>query len=397
MSAVRQPKNFVERVVTIARDDRIVLQRWKKHARGLALTSVLLAKSSKKPLGGALTTVVADWDALVPCGKEHVEEIRERAEKFQSKKTAAAPAAPAGKGKRKRATADVQVATTDPLEAEQHSGRRSSLQQQPKSKTAQQRKTAPETRRAEVMETVKADPVLMEQLREMLGKDEQGAAAARVAAANAEIVRGAAAALEVMKPHCKTNIGRMVYNTALGTVAGVGGHTCDPAHRCSPADRCSPAEPRDSASSLAAQAELLGVRPATYRKAHHRMHNANFSVPPQQALEEGCYLWADRKTRSDVTHPRVMDLARPYWHSVDVSRPSGDSGQKAMWRPSKKAGEEYRPRRQLMVPGDKVRAMFLAWQPYVALKAELLATDSTFTDPGRTTFLSTRRGCLVEP
>ncbi|CAN0402065.1 unnamed protein product [Pylaiella littoralis] len=127
------------------------------------------------------------------------------------------------------------------------------------------------------------------------------------------------------------------------------------------------------------------------------MKNANFSVPPQQALKEGRYLWADRKTRSDVTDSRVMDLARRYWHSDDVSRASGDSGQKAMWRPSKKAGEVFHPRRQLMVPGDKVHSMFLVWRPYLALKAELLLEDDSLTDPGRSTFLSTRCGCLVEP
>lgn len=113
ISAVRQTKNFVERSVTIARQDRIVLHRWKKHTRGLALTSVLLAKNNKKPLGGPLTAVVEDWDALVARGKEHAEETRERAEKFQSKKTAPAPAPAAGNGKRKRATADVQVVATD--------------------------------------------------------------------------------------------------------------------------------------------------------------------------------------------------------------------------------------------------------------------------------------------
>lgn len=57
------------------------------------------------------------------------------------------------------------------------------------------------------------------------------------------------------------------------------------------------------------------------------MENANFYVPPQQALKEGRYLWADRKTRSDVTDSRVTDLARRYWHSYDVSRASGDSGE----------------------------------------------------------------------
>ncbi|CAM9666766.1 unnamed protein product, partial [Pylaiella littoralis] len=104
-----------------------------------------------------------------------------------------------------------------------------------------------------------------------------------------------------MKPHCSTKIGRMVYNSALATVAGVGGHTCDPAHPCSAADRCPPVESRGSTSSVATRAELLGLRPTTYREAQDRMKNANFSVPPQQALKEGRYLWADRKTRSDVT------------------------------------------------------------------------------------------------
>ncbi|CAM9343017.1 unnamed protein product, partial [Pylaiella littoralis] len=96
------------------------------------------------------------------------------------------------------ATADTEVAATDPLEAEQHSGRRSSPQQ-PKPKAAR-RQTAKEKRHAHVMETVREDPELMEKLREMLGEDELGAAAAKVAAANADIVGGAAAALEAMKP-----------------------------------------------------------------------------------------------------------------------------------------------------------------------------------------------------
>lgn len=65
-----------------------------------------------------------------------------------------------------------------------------------------------------------------------------------------------------------------------------------------------------------------------------------------------------------------------------------------MWRPSKKAGEEYHPRRQLMVAGDQVWRKFLKWPEYLGLKAELLREDSSFTDPGRTLFLSTRCGCL---
>lgn len=65
-----------------------------------------------------------------------------------------------------------------------------------------------------------------------------------------------------------------------------------------------------------------------------------------------------------------------------------------MWRPSKKAGEEYHSRRQIMVSGDKAFKLFLRWPQYLALKEELLRENSAFRDPGRTTFLSTRCGCL---
>ncbi|CAM9677252.1 unnamed protein product [Pylaiella littoralis] len=244
---------------------------------------------------------------------------------------------------------------------------------------------------------VRGDPVLMEQMRKMLAEQDGGAAAAAAAAArdsaiDAEIVRSTAASLEAMKEGSKSNVGRIAYNTVLAAVAGAGEHICDPAHPCNPAARCPPAPPQGAAASFTRRAERLGIRPNTYREAHVRMHNANLSIPPKEALDEGRYLWAERKTRSDATDRRVVDLATRYWHSDDISRASGDSGKILL--PSKAAGEEYHPRRQLMVSGDKAYRMFLEWAPYVALKAELLEEDETFTDPGRTTFLSTRCGCL---
>ncbi|CAM9493810.1 unnamed protein product, partial [Pylaiella littoralis] len=122
MSSAASAKNKIDRAVKIAGQDRLVRQQWRKEGRaGFRLRSVLLAKNTKKPLGGALTAVVADRDALVTRGKEHVEAIRERAEKIQSKSAAVAEAGEAPLP-RKRATADTEVAATDPLEAEQHSG-----------------------------------------------------------------------------------------------------------------------------------------------------------------------------------------------------------------------------------------------------------------------------------
>lgn len=67
-----------------------------------------------------------------------------------------------------------------------------------------------------------------------------------------------------------------------------------------------------------------------------------------------------------------------------------------MWRKSKKKHAPSHPRRQLMVKGDDVYNMFLKWPEYLKLKEELMREDSRFTDPCRTTFLSTRCGCLGE-
>ncbi|CAB1115472.1 unnamed protein product [Ectocarpus sp. CCAP 1310/34] len=47
-----------------------------------------------------------------------------------------------------------------------------------------------------------------------------------------------------------------------------------------------------------------------------------------------------------------------------------------------------------MIAGDQVWRKFLKWPEYLGLQAELLREDSSFTDPGRTVFLSTQCGCL---
>ncbi|CAM9212837.1 unnamed protein product [Ectocarpus sp. 12 AP-2014] len=245
---------------------------------------------------------------------------------------------------------------------------------------------------ADVLEMVRKDPVLEEEMRTMLGV--QGLEGK--AAVHAENTRAMAASLAALKGKSQSNIGRVAYTTVLAAVAGAGEHTCSPTDPCNPAERCPPAEPQGGVS-FAQRAESLGVREKTFRAAHVRMHHTDHTIPPPQALEEGRYCWTRRKTRSDATDERVLELAIRFWHSDDVSRASGDSVKKAMWRPSKMAGEEYHPRRQLMVVGDKVFRMFLAWPQYVALKKELLEEDPSFKDPGRTTFLSTRCGCLVEP
>ena len=65
-----------------------------------------------------------------------------------------------------------------------------------------------------------------------------------------------------------------------------------------------------------------------------------------------------------------------------------------MWRASKEKDAETHPRRQIMVNGDKVYKMFFKSTDYLAFKEKMLKEDSSFADPGRTTSLATRCGCL---
>ena len=76
--------------------------------------------------------------------------------------------------------------------------------------------------------------------------------------------------------------------------------------------------------------------------------------------------------RNDATSDEILALANRYWHCDDVSRATGNSGDRDMWRPSKAKDTPAHPRRQLIVEGggDVVYRGFLAWAPYLAYKAE---------------------------
>ena len=129
----------------------------------------------------------------------------------------------------------------------------------------------------------------------MLGMPEEGSEAA----VNAENTRAMATSLQALKKNCKTNIGRIAYNTVLAAAAGAGEHVCSPDDPCDPARRCPPAAP-EGAVTMAQRAESLGVRTKTFRDGHWRMHLTDHSIHPAQAVEEGRYCWAARKARSDL-------------------------------------------------------------------------------------------------
>ena len=87
---------------------------------------------------------------------------------------------------------------------------------------------------------------------------------------------------------------------------------------------------------------------------------------------------------------------RQYWHTDKVSRATGNSADRDMWKASKSPTAERHPRRQLIEVGggDAVYAKFLKWADYKSFKER---QRPGFTDPGRTLFLSTPCKCLTLP
>lgn len=72
--------------------------------------------------------------------------------------------------------------------------------------------------RAEVVKMVENDPVLKEEINQKLRVSDEG----RVDAVHAEITRALAASLVALELNCKSNIGRVAYNTVLAAAAGSG-------------------------------------------------------------------------------------------------------------------------------------------------------------------------------
>lgn len=152
----------------------------------------------------------------------------------------------------------------------------------------------------------------------MLGMPEEGSEAA----VNAENTRAMATSLQALKKNCKTNIGRIAYNTVLAAAAGAGEHVCSPDDPCDPARRCPPAAP-EGGVTMAQRAESLGVRTKTFRDGHWRMHLTDHSIHPGTGCGRGALLLGGTQGKE---RPRVLELAGRFWHTDAISRASGDSG-----------------------------------------------------------------------
>ena len=176
-------------------------------------------------------------------------------------------------------------------------------------------------RRADLLQEVEADPVLKEQVlssrgdvatQEAAEAAEAAAEAAAKAALNEVNMREIGTSLEALRGNCYTERGRVAYQTVLAAVAGTGEHSTD-------------AEGLNDAG-VTKRAESYGVRFETFKDAQDRMKRARHDLAPDEAFESGQYVYDQRKKRSDCTHPGCLDLARRFWHSDDVSRATGNSG-----------------------------------------------------------------------
>ncbi|CAB1113529.1 unnamed protein product [Ectocarpus sp. CCAP 1310/34] len=134
--------------------------------------------------------------------------------------------------------------------------------------------------RNSALELIQKDHVLMERVRVMLGASAADQAAAKEAAGGPRTRQ--------RSPQRRKR----------------GEHTCPDPNLCHPGNRCKPAEP--GGVSFAERAKSLGIRYETFSDARVRMHNTNHDIAPRMAVSDGCYVYNERKTRSDVTNPEVM-------------------------------------------------------------------------------------------
>lgn len=116
------PKKKLVRQIQINGEARVVQQTWRDHGGGYLLTSTLMKKGTQKILtAGQLQKKVADGEELLVVAREHLDFIRQRAEKCGKKKTTAVTSSPPAA--RTRTSAD--TAISDPLAAAMQGGTRS--------------------------------------------------------------------------------------------------------------------------------------------------------------------------------------------------------------------------------------------------------------------------------
>ena len=130
-----------------------------------------------------------------------------------------------------------------------------------------------------------------------------------------EMLAATRKALAAASTQGRTNEGRRTFQTILTAAAFDG----------------------DGPSKVTAKrkAELLGVHPEHFVGANRRVARLRSDLAPEEALAEGPYWFQPRGKRSDATPPELLELMKRFWHTNEVSRASGNSSNRDMWRPSR--------------------------------------------------------------
>ena len=93
------------------------------------------------------------------------------------------------------------------------------------------------------------------------------------------------------------------------------------------------------------KAAVLGVREQTLSFARQRLEKLRADLHPDEAIRTGAYWYVPRARRSDATSPELLSLMRQFWHTDEVSRASGNSADRDMWKASKSPDADCHPRR----------------------------------------------------
>ena len=198
-----------------------------------------------------------------------------------------------------------------------------------------------------------------------------------------EMLAATRKALAAASTQGRTNEGRRTFQTILTAAAFDG----------------------DGPSKVTAKrkAELLGVHPEHFVGANRRVTRLRSDLAPEEALAEGAYWFQPRGKRSDATPPELLELIKRFWHTKEVSRASGNSSNRDMWRPSKRKGEEPHARRQLHVHGGGETAFSkcFEWPDYINFKRIWKSEKGSAhahipTKPSRAVFAVSRLE-LIEP
>ena len=155
-------------------------------------------------------------------------------------------------------------------------------------------------------------------------------------------------------------------------------------------------EEGDSKVSATRKAAAIGIQQQAFLFAVDRAKRLRTDLHPDEAIKGDVYWFWPRAKNSNAASDELVLLMRQYWHTDEVSRATGDSADRDMWKASKSPTAERHPRRQLIEVGggDAVYAKFLKWADYKSFKGR---QKPGFTDPGRMLFLSTRCKCLILP